>query len=387
MLALGVQSRRLAAAPNKIDDTLNTGIKQRKIPAVSAMAATATETFYSGVFGRGVTPDSIFSIASMTKPIAATAAMQLVERGKVGLDEPASNYVPELAKAQVLHGYFTSGKPVLRPPAKPITLRHLLTHTSGFAYDFVSQEMFEYAKKNPGESLPVLIFEPGARWQYGTSMDWGGKLVEAISGQNLEQYMQINILQPLGMKDTSYIMTADKYDRLVSSYQKEPDGTMKENPRKLPKPPKTYSGGGGLYSTPADYTRFMQMILNRGRAGKEQILKSATVEMMSTNQIGDLSAGRLKSSQPELAADVDLHPGATDKWGFGFLINPRAYEQGRSESSLAWAGILNTFFWIDPIRGICGNVMMQYLPFGNKEAIGLLQDFERSVYANLPPLG
>lgn len=162
---------------------------------------------------------------------------------------------------------------------------------------------------------------------------------------------------------------------------------MKENPRKLPKPPKTYSGGGGLYSTPADYTRFMQMILNRGRAGKEQILKSATVEMMSTNQIGDLSAGRLKSSQPELAADVDLHPGATDKWGFGFLINPRAYEQGRSEGSLAWAGILNTFFWIDPKRGICGNVMMQYLPFGNKEAIGLLQDFERSVYANLPPLG
>jgi len=372
---------------SSLDDTLTAGITQGNIPAVSAMAATATETFYSGAFGHGITPESIFFIASMTKPIAATAAMQLVERGKVGLDEPASRYLPELANVQVLHGYFTTGKPVLRAPLKPITLRHLLTHTSGFAYDFFSQELFEYAKKNPGESLIPLLFEPGTRWQYGTSMDWAGKLVESISGQNLEQYMQANILQPLGMKDTSYIMTADKYDRLAGSYQKQPDGTMQENPRKLPRPPQNYSGGGGHYSTAADYTRFMQMILNRGRAGKEQILKPATVEMMSSNQIGNLNAGRLKSPRPEISVDVDLHPGAADKWGLGFLINSQAHEPGRSEGSLAWSGILNTFFWIDPGRGICATVMMQYLPFGDKDAVGLLQDFERAVYTNLPPAG
>jgi CubicO group peptidase (beta-lactamase class C family) len=396
MLALGAQARKLGASPASIDETLRTGIARRNIPAVAAMAATATQTFYAGAFGKrdgssrlDVKPDSIFSIASMTKAITSTAAMQMVERKKLQLDEPASRHLPELAMAQVLHGYDASGKPVLRPPARQITLRHLLTHTSGFAYDTWNREMFEYAQKTAGaagtaSSLTPLMFEPGTRWQYGTSTDWAGKLVEAVSGQTLEQYFQSHILQPLGMKDTSYIMTAEKYDRVVSSYQKQPDGSMKENPRGLPAPPKTYGGGGGLYSTPGDYVRFMQMILNRGRAGKDRILEARTVDLMATNQIGELGAGRLMSFRPDRSAEVDLHPGAVDKWGLGFLINTTAYEKGRSAGSLAWAGIDNTFYWIDPKRGICATVMMQFLPFVDKEAVGLLGDFERSVYANLP---
>jgi methyl acetate hydrolase len=398
MLALSSQARKLKASSTGIDETLRAGIAGRKIPAVAAMAATATQTFYAGAFGKrdgssgiDAKPDSIFSIASMTKAIAATAAMQLVERGKVQLDEPASKHLPDLAMAKVLHGYDAAGKPILRPPVRPITLKHLLTHTSGFAYDTWNQEMFEYVQKTgpavpPGMPAPLtpLVFEPGTRWQYGYSMDWAGKLVEAVSGQTLEQYMQAHILQPLGMKDTSYIMTAEKYDRVVSGYQKQPDGTMQENPRKLPAPPKAYSGGGGLYSTPGDYVRFMQMILNHGRAGKERILESKTVDMMSTNQIGELGAGRLKSFAPERSADVDLHPGAIDKWGLGLLINTKAYDNGRSAGSLAWAGIFNTFYWIEPKRGICGTIMMQFLPFVDKEAVGLLGDFERSLYANLP---
>jgi len=398
MLAVGSQARTLAASATSIDETLRTGIARRKIPAVAAMAATATQTFYAGAFGKrdgssgiDVKPDSIFAIASMTKAIASTAAMQLVEQGKLQLDQPASKHLPELAQAQVLQGFEATGQPILRPPTKPITLRHLLTHTSGFAYDAWSREMFEYVQKTgksvtPGTAAPLtpLVFEPGTRWQYGYSVDWAGRLVEAVSGQTLEQYMQAHILQPLGMKDTSYIMTAEKYDRVVSLYLKQPDGTMQENPRKLPAPPKAYSGGGGLYSTPGDYVRFMQMILNHGRAGKEQILEAKTVDMMATNQIGELGAGRLKSYMPERTADVDLHPGAVDKWGLGFLINTKAYDNGRSAGSLAWAGIDNTFYWIDPKRGICATIMMQFLPFVDKEAVGLLGDFERSVYANLP---
>jgi len=398
LLALGSQARKLGASTTSIDQTLRTGIAQRNIPAVAAMAATATQTFYAGAFGKrdsasglDVKSDSIFSIASMTKAIASTAAMQLVERGKVQLDEPASKHLSELGMAQVLHGYDASGKPVLRPPVKPITLRHLLTHTSGFAYDTWSQEMFEYVQKTDaavpaGTVAPLtpLVFEPGTRWQYGYSVDWAGKLVEAVSGETLEQYMQAHILQPLGMKDTSYIMTAEKYDRVVSLYLKQPDGTMQENPRKLPSPPTAYSGGGGLYSTPGDYVRFMQMILNHGRAGKDRILEAKTVALMSTNQIGELGAGRLKSFIPQRSADVDLHPSAVDKWGLGFLINTKAYDNGRSAGSLAWAGIDNTFYWIDPKRGICATIMMQFLPFVDQEAVGLLGDFERSVYANLP---
>jgi methyl acetate hydrolase len=398
VLALGTRVRTLRASTSSIDATLRTGIARRKIPAVAAMAATATQTFYAGAFGKrdgssglDVTPNSIFSIASMTKAIATTAALQLVERGRLQLDEPASKHLPELASARVLHGYDASGKSVLHSPAQPITLRHLLTHTSGFAYDTWNQEMFEYVQKTgdavpPGTVAPLtpLVFEPGTRWQYGYSVDWAGKLVEAVSGQTLEQYMQAHILQPLGMKDTSYIMTADKYDRVVSLYQKQPDGTMKENPRRIPSPPKAYSGGGGLYSTTGDYVRFMQMILNHGRAGKDRILEPKTVDMMAANQIGELGAGRLKSFLPQRSADMDLHPGAVDKWGLGFLINTKAYDNGRSAGSLAWAGIDNTFYWIDPKRGICATIMMQFLPFVDKEAVGLLGEFERSVYASLP---
>ena len=246
--------------------------------------------------------------------------------------------------------------------------------------------MFEYVQKTgytmpPGTVAPLtpLVFEPGTTLaKYGYSMDWAGKLVEAVSGQTLERYMQEHILQPLGMKDTTYIMTAEKYDRVVSGYQKQPDGTLQENPRKLPSPPKAYSGGGGLYSTPGDYVRFMQMILNHGRAGKERILESKTVDTVAANQIGELGAGRLKTFKPQQSADVDLHPGAVDKWGLGFLINTKAYDNGRSAGSVAWAGIFNTFYWIDPKRGICATIMMQFLPFVDKEAVGLLGDFERA---------
>ncbi len=365
---------------------------------MAAMAATATQTFYSGAFGKrdgssgiNVKPDSIFSIASMTKAIASTAALQLVERGKLQFDEPASKHLPELAKAQVLHGYDPSGQPILRPPAKPVTLRHLLTHTSGFAYDTWSQEMFEYQQKT-GKTVPrgtvapltPLVFEPGTRWQYGYSVDWAGKLVEAVSGQTLEQYMQTHILQPLGMKDTSYIMTPGK----VRSRRQPVSKAARRNDA-AESSQSAHAAQGvqrrrWIIFHPADYVLFMQMILNHGRAGKDRILESKTVDMMAANQIGELGAGKLKSFIPQRSAEVDLHPGAVDKWGLGFLINTKAYDNGRSAGSLAWAGIDNTFYWIDPKRGICATIMMQFLPFVDKEAVGLLSDFERSVYANLP---
>jgi len=186
------------------------------------------------------------------------------------------------------------------------------------------------------------------------------------------------------MKDTGFSVPAEKFDRLVSSYQRQRDGSLKENPRTLPAPPKSFNGGGGLVSTAGDYVRFMQMILRRGlTSGKERILQAKTVDAMASNQTGDLRAGILKSVNLERSRDVDFHPGFSDRFGFGFLINTTAYEGGRSAGSLAWAGIQNTFFWIDPRRGVCGVLLMQFLPFCDEEAIGLLHDFERSVYASL----
>jgi CubicO group peptidase (beta-lactamase class C family) len=369
---------------DKIGEALESGVTRRKVPAAVGMAADEKKTLYAGAFGARI--DSLFNIASMTKPITTVAAMQLIERGKVDLSEPVAKHLPQLANLDVLEGFDAGGTPSLRPAVTPITLRHLLAHTCGFCYDMWDEKMFRYASVNrentTGKPGP-LMFEPGTRWQYGQGVDWAGRLVESISGINLEDYFQEKILRPLGMNDTSYILPEEKFDRLMSHYRRGPNSELQQNERKLPPRPKAFNGGGGLYSTATDYVRFMQMILNRGRGpNNARILKAATVESMMKNQIGDLSAGKMKSFRPELSLDVDIQPGRTEKWGLGFLINTTPYSGGRSAGSLAWAGFYNTFFWIDPKRHRCAVLLMQYLPFVDKEAIGLLNDFEQAVYSN-----
>ena len=395
---LAAPARKLFAATNLdhpgLDQTIRGSMTRRKIPCVVAMVATPDKITYMGAFGKRdsasgieVKLDSIFFIASMTKAVTTTAAMQLVEQGKVKLHEPVSKYLPQLAKLDVLTGFDSAGKPILRPSTKPVTLHHLMTHTSGFAYDTWDANMLRYNTLKGGPSgatvapLTPLIFEPGTRWQYGTGLDWTGRLVETVSGLTLEQYFQRNILQPLGMKDTSFIVNADRFGRVVSDYRRQPDGSLKEDPRTLPAVPKEFNGGGGLSSTAPDYVRFMQMILNHGAGpGKVRILQANTVAMMTSNQIGNLSAGKLKTFRPEISSDVDFHPGETDGFTYGFLINKTAYKGGRSAGSLAWAGVENTFYWIDPKRSLCAVVMMQFFPFVDTQAVGLLRDFEKAVY-------
>lgn len=396
LAALAAQASRLRGATSgndKIDDALRSGIAQRKIPAVVGMAAAESRILYSGAFGTRdssgapVTADSIFAIASMTKAITTVAALQLVEQGKVKLDEPVSRYLSQFATLEVLDGFDSqTGKPRLRPARTPVTLKHLLTHTSGICYDTWDADMFRYTSQTTGaaRAVPTLMFEPGTRWQYGMGVDWAGRLVEKLSGVDLERYFQANILGPLEMRDTSYILLASKFDRLVTSYSRQPDGSLKQDRRAVPSAPKEFNGGGGLYSTAGDYVRFAQMILGKGRGvNKTRILQEKTVESMEINQIGEATAGKMKSFRPAMSSDVDIQPGFTEKWGLGFLINTTAYAGGRSAGSLAWAGIDNTFYWIDPKKAICGVLMMQFLPFVDKEAVGLLGDFERAVYSGL----
>ena len=394
---LGSQAKHLYGATGgaaKMDDTLRSGVEQRHIPAVVGMAATGNRILYQGAFGTRdssgtpVTVDSIFAIASMTKAITTVAALQLVEQGKVKLDEPVSKYLPQLAKPDVLDGFDANGKPRLRPARTSMTLHHLLTHTSGFCYESFDADMFRYASHTSGQATPgdvtPLMFEPGARWQYGTGIDWAGRLVEKLSGMSLEDYFQAKILKPLEMRDTSYLLPESRFDRLVSGYSRQSDGSLKQNPRELPAAPTEFNGGGGLYSTAGDYVRFMQMILGKGRgANGARILESKTVESMEVNQIGALTAGKMKSYRPSLSSEVDIQPGHDEKWGLGFLINTTAYEGGRSAGSLAWAGIFNTYYWIDPTRSLCAALMMQYLPFVDKEAVALLGEFERALYSSL----
>jgi methyl acetate hydrolase len=397
VLVAGTQTKRLLGATG-IGETLRQGLERRKIPAATALVSTLDKTIYAGAFGKrdsasnvALKTDSIFRIASMTKAITTTAAMQLVEQGKLQLDAPVSQHLPELGKLDVLEGFDQAGKPILRPARTPIALKHLMTHTSGFVYANWDPLLSRYNQVTgnnppPGTVAPLtpLRFEPGTRWQYGTGIDWTGKLVEKVSGLTLEQYFQRNILQPLAMKDTTFVVSEEKFPRLVSTYRRQRDGSLKEDPRTLPPPPKAFNGGGGLYSTVEDYTRFMHMILRKGRApGKEQILSAKSVALMSMNQIGAINVQKLISTDHTVSEDVDMHPGAMDKYTFGFLLNPVAYPGGRSADSLAWAGVENTFYWMDPRKNLCAVIMMQFFPFVDKEAVGMLGDFERSVYGSL----
>ena len=381
------------AVNEQVDEVLRSGIARRKIPAAVGSIADRRKTLYAGAFGVRdesgvpVRVESIFRIASMTKPVTTVAALQLVEQGKVSLSEPAAKHLRQLANLEVVEGFDASGKPILQPARTPVTVHHLLTQTSGFCYSIWDERMSRYSAakvENPPTKPGPLMFEPGTQWKYGQGTAWAARLVEAITGDTLEDYFQKNILRPLGMLDTSYIFPEAKFDRLVGVYQRDVSGELKPNARRMPSRPTTFNGDGGLFSTAADYVRFMQMILNRG-AGPDgaRILKPQTVESMLRNQIGGLSAGKMQSFDPRSSADVDFQPGHTEKWGFGFLINTSPYAGGRSEGSGAWGGMNNTFFWIDPKRDRCGVLLMQYLPFVDKEAVGLLSDFERVAYRYL----
>jgi CubicO group peptidase (beta-lactamase class C family) len=377
-------------ADSPIDDALRSGIARRNLPAAVAMFASPNKTLYAGAFGTRDSSgaplriDGIFQIASMTKAITSVAALQFVEQKKIDLDEPVARVLPRLKDLDVLDGFDPSGKPQLRPAKTPITLRHLLTHTSGLCYDIWDGQMFKYTSANPpaaGAKPGPLMFEPGTRWQYGQGVDWAGRLVEALSGISLEDYFQQHIFRPLGMSDTSYILPPAKFDRLVSRYHLDPAGKLVQDERRQPAPPTAFNGGGGLFSTAADYVKFMQMILNGGAGpNRARILQPKSVESMMVNHIGAATAGKMKSYRPTASADVDIQPGQTEKWGLGFLINTTAYPGGRSAGSLAWAGLYNTFYWIDPKRRRCGVILMQFSPFVDEAAIGLLSDFETAAY-------
>jgi methyl acetate hydrolase len=383
----------------EIDQILRQKCEAREIPGVVAMAATGSEVIYQGAFGKRdlstddpMTADSVFWIASMTKAITTAAGMQLVEQGKLSLDEPIGKVLPDLAAPQVLEGFDANGEPKLRPATKPITLRHLMTHTAGFAYNMWSGECAQYLEKtgtpaittcqNAALQTPIMT-DPGTRWEYGTNIDFVGKAVEAVSGKRLDAYLRDHMLAPLGMNDTAFKISDSMRKRLVGMHARGEDGSLAPIPFELEQEPEFHMGGGGLYGTAADYIKFTQMILNKGRGNGNQLLKPETVALMSQNNIGELSMGKMITVAPMYTNDVDLYPDIVKKWGLSFLINTAKTPEGRSAGSLAWAGLANTYFWIDPARDIAGVILMQLLPFADAKCLEAFAGFERGVYAGL----
>jgi methyl acetate hydrolase len=378
-----------AQQPPRIDDPLRSAVERKELAGVVAMAADRNRVIYQGAFGvadigeaRPLQLDSLFRIASMTKAITSTAAMQLIEKGQFALDDPAEKYLPQLAKLSVFESFdVASGAYKLRPATKSITVRHLFTHTSGLGYGFTSPTVRDF-KPRAGEEYPAgpLLFEPGEKWLYSTSTDWLGRLVEKVSGLPLEEYFRKRILDPLKMSDTFYYVPQDKQARLVTVNRRQADGSMAKEPTQPPTAGFVPIGGGGLSSTASDYIRFTRMLLNGGELDGARILSAGSVDLMGQNHIGAIGVPALKTAMPERSDDFSFVADGRDKWGLGFLISADAVPGKRSAGSLSWGGINNTYFWVDRSRGITGVILMQFLPFADRKALSLYDAFERGVY-------
>jgi CubicO group peptidase (beta-lactamase class C family) len=360
--------------------------------AVAAVADRdgVTYTRQAGVRQAGepaaMTQDTIFWLASMTKAVVSVAALREVEAGRLSLDGDLSGFLPEFADLKVLEGFGEDGAPRLRPARRAPTLRDLLTHTSGFGYAFLSEDLTRWhaatgaADPNGGTRaahvLP-LLHDPGEAWSYGIGVDWAGLAVEAASGQRLDAYLAEHILGPLGMTDTGFA-PVDPTRRATAHLRVE--GTLFP----APTPPggteaEVLSGGGGLHGTAPDYLRFLRMLLNGGALDGARILKAETVRALSEVQTGALRAGAFKTANGVLTTDFDLYPDMQTGHGLATVVTPEATREGRSPGALNWAGIFNTYFWADPEAGKAGVLLTQLMPFGDPDVLALLRALERGV--------
>jgi len=372
-----------------IDRALRAKAEAGEIPGVVAMAANEQTVFYEGAFGfRNMTDgarmsaDTVFRIASMVKLLTSVAALQLVEQGRLRLDEPAANIDPSLAMLQVLTGFDARGAPQLRTAYHPVTLRQLLSHSAGFSYPLWDENVVRYLKvAHKHKDLPrrPLLFEPGTGWAYGGSLDYVGRMVEIASGQDLDRYFRDHITGPLGMDDTGFSLNEKQRAREATLHVRETSGKLVPQPLEKQIPQTSFSGGGGIYSTAPDYLKLLQALLNGGSLRGAEILRPTTVALMAENQIGNVQAGHLKTTNPALSNDVDFFPGKRLRWGLGHMINLDPVSEGRRAGSLTWAGLFNTYYWIDPTMRIAGVIMMQILPFADGHALSAYRHFERGI--------
>jgi methyl acetate hydrolase len=335
-----------------------------------------------------MTLDTVMRLFSMTKAITAVAAMQQVERGTLSLDGPIADVLPQLARPQVLAGFDATDKPILRPAKGPITLRQLLTHTAGFGYENWNGDIQKYMKVTGLPGLPTgklealnapLTFDPGTRWQYSISIDWAGRAVEAVTGKDLEAYFRDHIFTPLGMKDTSFRLRPDQQARRATPHARQPDGTLQTMALVRSEEPEFLGGGGGLFGTIPDYLAFVRALLADGGG----LVKPESWAEMARNNMGDIFVETLPSAVPAMSLDANLFPDIPQKWGLSFSINTQPTQEGRAAGSLAWAGLGNLYFWIDPTKRVAGVWGTQILPFCDTKSVKAFQAFEKAVYDSL----
>lgn len=384
---------------NTYQNILSAGIESSAAPGAVAIVVNRDGVVWEGGAGERVlgsntpmTTDTVGAIFSMTKAITGAAAMQLIEQGKLNLDTPAGDICPWLHKATVLEGFNDAGEAITRPPKTPITLRHLLTHTSGFTYEIWNANEVRWRELNNTSSLftlensalqTPLAFDPGTQWEYGTGIDWAGKMIESVSGMSLGEYFAAHLTGPLGMTDTAFTHSPSMLERAAGIHARTPDGTLV--PMEIPPPekPEFEMGGGGLHGTMSDYGKFIRMILNDGELDGTRVLKAETVQMMSKNHIGPLRVKELTTVAPPFSNNAEFFPGEPKSWGLTFQINETEAHTGRPAGTLMWAGLANSFYWIDRKNGIGGAYLSQILPFGDEKSLNLFYEIERAAYQSL----
>jgi methyl acetate hydrolase len=384
---------------DKLDAILEAGIERGAAPGATAVVVDRDGERWIGGAGErakgsgvAMTPDTVGAIFSMTKAVTGAAAMQLVEQGRLDLDAPAGEVCSELDDIGVLDGFDDDGKPVTRAPARPVTLRDLLTHTSGFVYDIWNTDIGRWHQVTGEPNIlslqkaslrTPLAFDPGTRWEYGIGIDWAGQMVEVVTGKTLGQYFADHLTGPLGMHDTAFVHSPSMLERASAVHARLPDGSLTPIDLPAPENPEFEMGGGGLHGTMSDYGRFIRMILNEGELDGTRVLAPETVETMAANHIGDLRVGPLISSNPDLSNDAEFFPGEPKSWGLTFQINEAGAATGRPAGTLMWAGLANSFFWIDRRNGIGGAYLSQILPFGDAGSLELFFELEKAVYDSL----
>ncbi len=378
-----------------LDDVLSEGVSSGAAPGFVAMLGNAAGVTWSGAAGecapgRAMRQDTVFRIFSMTKAVGSTAAMILIDRGKLDMGATVESILPEFANVQVLDG-FDGDSPRMRAPKSRATVRQLATHTSGFAYEFWNPDVPRWMEKTGHPTILSglksslfypLVFDPGTRWDYGIGIDWLGQVVEAVDGRAIDEFCQQEIFGPLGMASTAFECEGALAARLAAVSARGEDGKFGPFEIAPPPHPEFYGMGHALYSSAGDYMRFLRMFLNKGALDGKRVLSEAGVRTMLANQIGDLRVGKLVTVVPPITADFELFPGTPKTHSFGFVRTEQDVKGMRSAGAQGWAGVLNTHFWFDPAKDIAGTIMTQTLPFVEAPFMNVYERFERAAYAS-----
>jgi methyl acetate hydrolase len=370
---------------------------ESRVPGVVAIVTDRKQDIYSGAAGDrrlgdgAMSEDTVFAIFSTTKAIAGTTALQCVEEGLLDLDAPARDYVPAIGKLQVLDGFDSAGKPMLRAPKSDVTTRQLMLHTGGFGYDFFNEKYRRMAEEHGQPSIVAatraaietpLLFDPGEKWEYGSNIDWVGQVVEAIRGKRLGEVMRERIFAQLGMQEIAFTRTPSMKERSATIHARTADGGLSPmDGFELPDNPEVDMGGHGLYATIPEYMKFIRMWLNDGDGPNGRVLKPETVAWAVKNGLQEhQKVGMLPGVIASLSNDAEFFPGLKKSWSYTFMVNDEEAPTGRPAGAIGWAGLANSFYWIDRQNGVGGYWATQILPFGDPVSFGGYLDFETAVY-------